>query len=76
MQYLSMQEVHDKLDADDKFSRVWSSFDQVKQGDEIGRRVDGTPVLAPYDAYMLFPDAAAKANAEWYYLAKVSESFN
>jgi predicted deacylase len=76
MQYLSMQEVHDKLAADDKFSRVWSSFDQVKQGDEIGRRADGTAVLAPYDAYMLFPDAAAKANAEWYYLAKVSESFN
>ena len=76
MQYLSMQEVHDKLDADDKFSRVWSSFDQVKQGEEIGRRVDGTPVLAPYDAYMLFPDAAAKANAEWYYLAKVSDAFN
>jgi len=75
MEYLSMQEVHDKLDADDKFSRVWSSFDQVKQGDEIGRRADGTPVLAPYDAYMLFPDAAAKANAEWYYLAKVSQNF-
>jgi predicted deacylase len=76
MEYLSMMEVHDKLDAEDKFSRTWSSFDRLKQGDEIGRRADGTPVLAPYDAYMLFPDAAAKANAEWYYLAKVSESFN
>jgi predicted deacylase len=76
MEYLSMMEVNDKLNADDQFSRTWSSFDRVKQGDEIGRRADGTPVLAPYDAYMLFPDAAAKANAEWFYLAKVSTSFN
>jgi predicted deacylase len=76
MEYLSMMEVHDKLDADDKFSRTWSSFDRVKQGDEIGRRADGTAVLAPYDAYMLFPDVNAKANAEWFYLAKVSQSFN
>ena len=76
MEYLSMMEVHDKLNADDKFSRTWSSFDRVKQGDEIGRRADGTAVLAPYDAYMLFPDVNAKANAEWFYLAKVSQSFN
>ena len=75
MEYLSMVEVHDKFDAGDTFSRTWSSFDRLKAGDEIGRRADGTPVLAPYDAYMLFPDVAAKANAEWFYLAKVSDAF-
>ncbi|MGO4377575.1 succinylglutamate desuccinylase [Pseudoduganella sp. RAF53_2] len=76
MEYLSMVEVHDKLHADDKFSRVWSSFDRLKQGDEIGVRADGTVATAPFDAYMLFPDVNAKANAEWYYLAKVSDNFN
>lgn len=75
MEYLSMVEVHNKFDAGDTFSRTWSSFDRLKAGDEIGRRADGTPVLAPYDAYMLFPDVAAKANAEWFYLAKVSDAF-
>jgi predicted deacylase len=75
MEYLSMVEVHDKLDAGDAFSRTWSSFDRLAAGDEIGRRADGSAVLAPFDGYMLFPDVNAKPNAEWFYLAKVSGSF-
>ncbi len=75
MEYLSMVEVHDRLDPADTFSRTWSSFDRLKAGDEIGRRADGSAVLAPFDAYMLFPDVNAKPNAEWFYLAKVSDSF-
>ncbi|KQV59870.1 succinylglutamate desuccinylase/aspartoacylase family protein [Duganella sp. Root336D2] len=75
MEYLSMVEVHDKLDPADAFSRTWSSFDRLSVGDEIGRRADGSAVLAPFDAYMLFPDVNAKPNAEWFYLAKVSDSF-
>ncbi|NVD97378.1 succinylglutamate desuccinylase/aspartoacylase family protein [Massilia sp. BJB1822] len=72
---LSMAEVYDKLHADDRFSRSWSSFDRVAQGEEIGRRADGTPVLAEYDAIILFPDSGAAANSEWYYLAKVNQGF-
>ncbi|WP_028105196.1 succinylglutamate desuccinylase/aspartoacylase domain-containing protein [Pseudoduganella violaceinigra] len=75
MEYLSMVEVHDKLATGDAFSRTWSSFDRLKTGDEIGRRADGSAVLAPFDAYMLFPDVNAKPNAEWFYLAKVSDAF-
>lgn len=75
MEYLSMMEVHDKLHDGDHFSRVWASFDRVSAGEEIGRRADGTPVLAPYDAIILFPDTGAKANNEWYYLARVNDSF-
>jgi predicted deacylase len=75
MEYLSMMEVHDKLHDDDHFSRVWASFDRVSSGEEIGRRADGTPVLAPFDAIILFPDTGAKANNEWYYLARVNDSF-
>ncbi len=72
---LSMAVVHDKLHADDRFSRNWSSFDRVAQGEEIGRRADGTPVLAEYDALILFPDSGAAANSEWYYLARVNRDF-
>ena len=75
MEALSMGAVYDKQHADDKFSRNWSSFDPVKQGEEIGSRADGTPVLAEFDGRILFPDAAADANSEWYYLARPNPSF-
>ncbi|GGC20849.1 succinylglutamate desuccinylase/aspartoacylase family protein [Pseudoduganella buxea] len=70
---LSMREVVDKAHEDDVFTRPWSSFDRVAAGAEIGRRADGTPVLAPYDAVMLFPDSAAPAGNEWFYLARAVE---
>jgi predicted deacylase len=75
MEALSMVAVYDKQHADDKFSRNWSSFDPVRQGEEIGRRADGTPVLAEFDGRILFPDAAAGANSEWYYLTRPNPSF-
>jgi predicted deacylase len=75
MEALSMVAVYDKQHADDTFSRNWSSFDPVRQGEEIGRRADGTPVLADFDGRILFPDAAAGANSEWYYLTRPDPSF-
>ncbi|QGZ42531.1 succinylglutamate desuccinylase/aspartoacylase family protein [Pseudoduganella flava] len=75
MEVLSMAEVHDKQHDGDTFSRAWSSFDRVRQGEEIGRRADGTPVLAEADGVILFPDSAAKANNEWYYIARVNQTF-
>lgn len=75
MEALSMVAVYDKQHADDTFSRNWSSFDPVKQGEEIGRRADGRPVLAEFDGRILFPDAAAEANSEWYYLTRPNPAF-
>lgn len=75
MEVLSMVEVHDKQHADDAFSRNWSSFDRVRAGEEIGRRVDGTPVLAGFDGVILFADSAAPANSEWFYLARANPAF-
>jgi predicted deacylase len=74
-EYLSMVEVHDKQHDGDRFSRVWSSFDRVAKGEEIGRRADGTPVLAEFDSIILFPDTNARANSEWYYLAQANAAF-
>ena len=75
MEALSMIEVHDKAHDDDVFTGAWSSFDRVAAGAQIGRRADGTPVLAPFDAVMLFPDSAARANQEWFYLARAVDDF-
>ena len=75
MEALSMAEVHDKLHIDDAFSRPWSSFDPVRQGEEIGRRADGTPVTAGFDGWILFPDREAGAHSEWFYLARANPAF-
>lgn len=75
MEALSMVAVYDKQHADDSFSRQWSSFDPVTQGQQIGTRADGTPVLAEFDGRILFPDAAAGANSEWYYLTRANPTF-
>ena len=75
MEALSMAEVHDKQHVDDAFSRPWSSFDPVRQGEEIGRRADGTLVTAGFDGWILFPDRDADAHSEWYYLARANPAF-
>ncbi|MCU6498547.1 succinylglutamate desuccinylase/aspartoacylase family protein [Rugamonas sp. A1-17] len=75
MEALSMVAVYDKQHADDRFTRAWSSFDPVRQGEQIGTRADGTPVLAEFDGRILFPDAAAGANSEWYYLTRANPGF-
>jgi hypothetical protein len=39
----------------------------------IGTRADGTPVEAPFAGVIVFPNAAAEAGQEWFYLARESE---
>ena len=75
MEALSMVAVYDKVSADDTFTRAWSSFDPVRKDEQIGTRTDGTPVLAEFDGRILFPDSAAGANSEWYYLTRANPSF-
>jgi succinylglutamate desuccinylase len=75
MEALHMVAVYDKLDAGDSFSRTWASFDPVQEGEQIGTRADGTPVLAEFSGRILFPDAKAGANSEWYYLTRANPEF-
>jgi predicted deacylase len=75
MEALSMVVVHDKLDASDHFSRPWASFDPVSEGEQIGTRTDGTPVLAEFGGRILFPDTNAGPNQEWYYLTRPNPQF-
>ena len=76
MEALSMVAVHDRLDAGDQFSRVWSSFDSVAKGELIGTRADGTPVTAEFDGKILFPDVNAKPNNEWFYMTRPNTQFD
>jgi predicted deacylase len=75
MEALQMVVVHDKLDAGDRFTRQWASFDPVAEGEQIGTRADDTPVVAEFAGRILFPDANAGPNQEWYYLTRPNPLF-
>ena len=70
---LHLREVIDRVHAEDAFSRAWTSFDRFAKGDLIGTRQDGTKVFAPYDGWMMFPDAKSLPGNEWFYLAEPLE---
>ena len=72
MEALNLVEVIDKLHASDAFATPWRSFDRVAAGDLVGTRRDGTAVRASYDATIVFPNPAAEAGQEWFYLARES----
>lgn len=72
---LHLFEVVDKAHADDRFAREWASFDVVRAGELIGTRQDGTPVHAATDGRIVFPNPAAEAGQEWFYLARPTDRF-
>lgn len=73
METLRIYEVVDKQHRNDRFVRAWASFDEVQKGELIGVRQDGSQVVAEIDARIIFPDANADVNEEWFYLAKQSQ---
>lgn len=73
VELLQLYEVIDRDHADDRFERQWASFDPVVQGQRIGTRADGSPVLAPADGRIVFPNDKAQPGHEWFYLAKPSD---
>jgi len=75
MEALQMVVVHDKLDAGDRFTRTWASFDPLREGEQIGVRADGTPVVAEFSGRILFPDTNAQPNHEWYYMTRPNPQF-
>ena len=70
VEHLHLHDVIDKHDAGDSFSREWASFNRLAKGDWIGTRADGTKLVAPFDGYIMFPDAKSLPGNEWYYLAR------
>lgn len=69
MEILRMVEVIDKWHSDDRFVRDWISFDEVRAGDLLALRADGSEVRAQQDGRVIFPDANAAIGEEWLYLS-------
>jgi uncharacterized protein len=70
---LSLYEVVDKIDAGDSFVKTWRSFDAVEAGQLIGTRANGQPVHAEQAGHIVFPNPAATASNEWFYLAQKTD---
>ncbi|MFM9926206.1 succinylglutamate desuccinylase/aspartoacylase family protein [Variovorax sp. H27-G14] len=70
---LRLASVTDRLHEDDSFVRDWATFDEVRRGEPIGMRHDGTLVSAPDDGFIVFPNAVALPGTEWFYFAHPSE---
>ncbi len=73
---LHIAQVIDKFDAADTFSRAWQSFDLLEAGDVIGTRANGESLTAPKNGCILFPNAVAEANHEWFYLTEATSRFD
>jgi predicted deacylase len=72
---LHLGTVIDRFDRADTFARAWQSFDPLKAGDVIGTRATGEVVRAPGDGYIVFPNAVAEPDHEWFYLASATSRF-
>ena len=70
MEAWSLSEVTDRTSDGDAFAKRWRSFDRVGAGERIGTRADGTPVVAPFDGVIVFPNPDAPVGQEWFYLAR------
>ncbi|MFT3719986.1 succinylglutamate desuccinylase/aspartoacylase family protein [Pseudorhodoferax sp.] len=66
---LRLVDVTDRAAPGDRFVRAWASFDRVRAGETIALRADGTPVPAPCDGCIVFPNAEALPASEWFYFA-------
>lgn len=72
VEFLRLCEVTDRLHEGDAFARPWASYDPLQQGDLIGTRADGSPVRAPRDGFIVFPNPAAGPGNEWFFFAERS----
>lgn len=73
IQLIRLVDVIDMDHPGDRFTREWSSFDRVQQGEVIGHRHDGQAVLAPAAGYIVFPNPRALPGNEWFYFGVDSQ---
>ncbi len=70
---IRLYKVLDRLHPDDRLCRDWHSFEEIKRGDVLAVRHDGTELNADQDGWIVFPNPTAQMDQEWFYLAKKSE---
>jgi uncharacterized protein len=73
VEFLRLAQVIDRHHAGDSFVKAWASYDPLKAEERIGTRHDGTPVVAPQDGYIVFPNPNSAPGNEWFYFAQTSE---
>ncbi|PTT88801.1 succinylglutamate desuccinylase [Pelomonas sp. HMWF004] len=69
---LQLYDVIDREAEGDQFEQAWASFDPIAQGQRIGTRASGEPVLAPSEGRIVFPNTKSAPGTEWFYLARPS----
>jgi len=72
VELLCLAEVTDRHHADDRFVHEWASYQALGAGEVIARRTDGTPLHAPGDGFIVFPNPNALPGNEWFYFARRS----
>lgn len=70
---LRLSEVIDRLHPEDSFVKPWKSFDPVAAGEPIGKRHDGSIVVAPGKGFVVFPNPNSLPGNEWFYFAEPSD---
>ncbi len=73
VELLRLAEVIDRFHAGDRFAREWKSYEPLQAGDLIAHRADGSPIRAPDDGFIVFPNPTAVPGNEWFYFARRSE---
>lgn len=73
LEMLRLYDVIDRESMDDQFAREWKSFDAISQGELVGTRASGEPVLAPSSGRIVFPNVKSQPGTEWFYLARESD---
>ncbi len=73
---IRLYKVLDRLHPDDRLYRDWRSFEEIKQGDVLAVRHDGTELTADQNGWIVFPNPTAQVDQEWFYLAKKSVRLN
>jgi succinylglutamate desuccinylase len=72
VEFLKLAEVFDRLDSQDSLARAWVSYDPLRAGELIATRANGTPIKAPEDGFIVFPNPQAVPGNEWFYFARRS----
>ena len=67
---IELNVVHDRLADGDHFAAEWRSFDRLVRDQPIAWRADGSPISAPEDGYVVFPNPNATVGREWFYFAR------
>ncbi|MBL8587909.1 MAG: succinylglutamate desuccinylase/aspartoacylase family protein [Methylobacteriaceae bacterium] len=57
----------------DRLEGVRRTADRIAAGEVIGRRAGGAPVTAPFDGFVIFPNAAAKPGEAICHLGRASQ---